>query len=76
MSHFKDHPAVIGYQIDNETFPNGVPTKYANAAFLERLKRRYQTPATINKTWWIVYRRDPLEIWHHLAPRDVRKKGA
>src|SRR6266567_5374841 len=29
VSHFKDHPAVIGYQIDNETFPTGVPTQYA-----------------------------------------------
>src|SRR5256884_135877 len=31
ISHFKDHPAVIGYQIDNETFPTGIPTRYMNA---------------------------------------------
>jgi beta-galactosidase len=35
--HFKDHPAVIGYQIDNETFPNGLSTPYADRAFRERL---------------------------------------
>ena len=37
--HFRDHPAVIGYQIDNETSPNGVATRYTTAAFIERLKR-------------------------------------
>src|SRR5216684_8488024 len=40
VSHFKDHPAVIGYQIDNETFPNGAATQYTNAAFLERIKNK------------------------------------
>src|SRR5947209_14255194 len=40
ISHFKDHPAVIGYQIDNETFPTNASTPYANAAFLERLKQK------------------------------------
>ena len=37
VRHFKDHPAVIGYQIDNETAPTGISTQYTNAAFLERL---------------------------------------
>ncbi len=41
VGHFKNHPAVIGYQIDNETFPNGVSTPYANAAFLDRLGIRF-----------------------------------
>ena len=31
VGHFKDHPAVIGYQIDNETFPTGVATPYTTA---------------------------------------------
>src|SRR5216684_571098 len=44
VSRFKDHPAVIGYQIDNETSPNGAPTRYTNAAFLERLKYKFKTP--------------------------------
>src|SRR5947199_8998624 len=42
VSHFKDHPAVIGYQIDNETAPTGVTTPYVNAAFVERLKEKYK----------------------------------
>ena len=51
IGHFKDHPAVIGYQIDNETFPTNVSTQYTNAAFLERLKQKYKTPETINEIW-------------------------
>jgi beta-galactosidase len=55
LSHFKDHPAVIGYQIDNETAPTGIPTPYMNAAFSDRLKQKYNTPETINKIWGLVY---------------------
>jgi beta-galactosidase len=70
VSHFKDHPAVIGYQIDNETFPNGVPTKYANAAFLERLKHKYETPATLNKIWGLAYWGQLIDTWDDLPPRN------
>ena len=70
LSHFKNHPAVIGYQIDNETFPNGVPTPYTNAAFLERLKQKYKTPETINKIWGLAYWGQLVNKWEDLPPRD------
>lgn len=70
VSHFKDHPAVIGYQIDNETFPTGVPTQYMNAAFLDRLKQKYKTPETINKVWGLVYWGQLVDRWEDLPPRD------
>ena len=70
VSHFKDHPAVIGYQIDNETAPTGVPTPYVNAAFLERLKQKYKTPETINKIWGLVYWGQLVDKWEDLPPRD------
>ncbi len=70
LSHFKDHPAVIGYQIDNETFPNGIPTQYMNAAFLERLKEKYKTPETVNKIWGLVYWGQLIDKWEDLPPRD------
>src|ERR1044071_6016153 len=55
IGHFKDHPAIIGYQIDNETFPTGVATRYTTAAFVARLKEKYGTPETINRIWGLVY---------------------
>jgi beta-galactosidase len=70
VRHFKDHPAVIGYQIDNETSPTGVPTKYMNSAFLERLQRKYKTPQTINKLWGLVYWGQLVDSWDDLPPRD------
>ena len=70
VSHFKNHPAVIGYQIDNETSPNGVPTRYAAAAFLARLKRKYETPATINRMWGLAYWGQLVDTWDDLPPRD------
>jgi beta-galactosidase len=70
VSHFKDHPAVIGYQIDNETFPNGVPTQYSNAAFLERLKKKFKTPDAMNKAWGLVYWGQLVDKWEDLPSRN------
>ena len=70
VSHFKDHPAVIGYQIDNETFPTEGPTPYMNAAFLERLKRKFKTPDAMNKAWGLVYWGQLVDTWDDLPPRD------
>jgi len=70
VSHFKDHPAVIGYQIDNETFPTGIPTQYTNSAFLERLKQKYKTPETINKIWGLAYWGQLVDRWEDLPPRN------
>jgi beta-galactosidase len=70
VSHFRDHPAVIGYQIDNETFPTGVPTPYMNNAFLQRLKEKYKAPETINKLWGLVYWGQLVDSWDDLPPRN------
>jgi beta-galactosidase len=70
VSQFKDHPAVIGYQIDNETFPTGVSTPYVNAAFLERLRQKYKTPETINKIWGLVYWGQLVDTWDALPSRN------
>jgi beta-galactosidase len=70
LKHFKDHPAVIGYQIDNETGPTDIPTQYMNAAFLDRLKRKYKTLETVNKIWGLVYWGQLVDKWEDLPPRD------
>src|SRR5215469_4477335 len=70
VTHFRDHPAVIGYQIDNETEPTGVPTPYVNVAFLQHLKREYKTPETLNKIWGLVYWGQLVDKWEDLPSRD------
>src|SRR6266700_2616953 len=70
VSHFKDHPAVIGYQIDNETGPTGVTSPYMNTAFLDHLKQKYRTPDTINKIWGLVYWGQLVDKWEDVPPPD------
>ncbi len=70
VGHFKDHPAVIGYQIDNETFPNGVSTPYTERAFVERLKRKYRTTDMLNRIWGLVYWGQLVDTWEDLPGRN------
>ena len=70
IGHFKDHLAVIGYQIDNETFPNGISTPYTAKAFRERLMRKYGSPAVLNQIWGLVYWGQLISDWDDLPPRD------
>jgi beta-galactosidase len=70
VSHFKDHPAVIGYQIDNETHPAGVSSANMQAMFVERLKNKYKTTDTINKMWGLVYWGQLVDKWDDFPPID------
>jgi beta-galactosidase len=70
VSHFKDHPAVIGYQIDNETAPTGATSQYMRKAFLERLRKKYGTPETINRIWGLAYWGQLVDKWEDLPPSD------
>ena len=70
VGHFKDHPAVIGYQIDNETYPNPVTTPYSNAEFVKRLRRKYETTEMLNKIWGLVYWGQLVDKWEDLPARD------
>jgi beta-galactosidase len=70
ISHFKDHPAVIGYQIDNETGPTGASSPYMEAEFLRRLKEKFRTPDEINRIWGLVYWGQLVDKWEDLPPPD------
>jgi len=70
VSHFKDHPAVIGYQIDNETAPTGATSLYMKDAFLKHLKKKYATPETINKIWGLAYWGQLVDKWEDLPPPE------
>ena len=69
VGHFKDHPAVIGYQIDNETGSTGVPTPYQEQAFLARLKENYRTTEILNRIWGLVYWGQLVDRWEDLPGR-------
>jgi beta-galactosidase len=70
LEHYKNHPAIIGYQIDNETGPTGAVTPYTTAAFLDHLKRKYKSPQTLNQIWGLTYWGQLVDTWEDLPPRN------
>jgi beta-galactosidase len=70
VSHFKDHPAVIGFQVDNETGPNGLPLPNVQRAFVEYLKQKFGTPQRLNQLWGFAYWGQLVNDWEEFPPRD------
>jgi beta-galactosidase len=70
VARFRDHPAVIGYQLDNETHPSGTADAHVQAAFRERLRRKFTTPETLNRAWGLNYWGQRVNSFEEVPPRD------
>jgi beta-galactosidase len=70
VGHFKDHPAVIGYQLDNETHASGTADLHVQELFREHVKRKFKTPAELNKAWGLNYWGQNIADFDELPPRD------
>jgi len=70
ISRYKDHPAVIGYQIDNETSPYGAAGPLVQKNFVEYLKKKYRTVDFLNRVWGFVYWGQLVQDWDEMPPRD------
>lgn len=68
ISHFKNHPAIIGFQIDNETHPPGFPTSHSQKLFTEYLQKKFQTPERLNRIWGLAYWGQLVRDWIELPP--------
>ena len=72
--HYKDHPAVIGWQIDNE-FNCHVDASFAesdHAAFRTWCKERYSTLDALNKAWGTPFWSQTYSAWEHVwLPRPT-----
>jgi len=69
-ARYKDHPAVIGFQVDNETGPNGLPLPHVQREFVERLEKKHTTPRALNKLWGLAYWGQLVDTWEEFPPRD------
>jgi len=67
---YKDNPAVIGYQIDNETSSSGAANSDVQAGFEEYLKAKFKTVDELNRVWGLNYWGQRLNDWTELPPRD------
>lgn len=70
ISRYKDHPAVIGYQIDNETSPYGAAGPLVQKNFVEYLQRKYRSVDFLNRVWGFVYWGQLVSGWEDFPPRD------
>lgn len=70
LAHFKDHPAIIGYQIDNETHPNSSSSRSMHADFLAYLKAKFGSVDRLNKLWGFAYWGQLVSGWEDFPPRE------
>lgn len=70
MAHYKDHPAIIGYQIDNETSYYHSAGPLVQKGFVDYLKKKFGSVQELNKVWGFVYWGQLVQDWDELPPRD------
>jgi beta-galactosidase len=68
--HYKNNPAIIGYQIDNETFSSYAANHDVQVGFENYLKSKFKTVEELNKIWGLNYWGQRLNDWTELPPRD------
>jgi len=63
IEHVKDHPAVIGYQVDNETKSYGTSGPNVQAAFVEAMKAKWPDLDALNDAWGLNYWSNRINRW-------------
>jgi len=66
LGRYHDHPAVIGFQVDNEPGPRLLYNADVFQLFLDWLCRRYGTIERLNQAWGLVYWSHRLAGWDEL----------
>jgi beta-galactosidase len=67
---FADHPAVIGYQIDNEAGLELLHNHGVVQGFVDHLRRTYGSVERLNELWGLTYWSHQLESWADLWAPD------
>ena len=68
--HYRNNPAVIGYQIDNETSSNETAGPNVQAGFIRYLQDKFGTVDRVNRIWGLVYWGQSLHDWSEVPPRN------
>jgi beta-galactosidase len=63
LEHIRDHPAIIGYQIDNETKSYGTSGPNVQAQFVAYMKVRYPSLDSLNKIFGLDYWSNRINNW-------------
>jgi beta-galactosidase len=70
VERYRDHPAVIGWQVDNEPGHKLFYNHSVFQGFLEYLRNRYGDVETLNTRWGLTYWSHRLSEWADLWPPD------
>lgn len=70
IARYVDHPAIIGFQVDNEPGLHVLHNEGVFAGFREYLREQYGTVAELNRQWGLVYWSHQLTDWSELWRPD------
>jgi beta-galactosidase len=70
VGRYVDHPALIGYQVDNEPGMELFHNRGAFETFVDRLRERYGDATTLSDRWGLVYWSHRLSRWDDLWVPD------
>lgn len=70
VAHYKDNPAVIGWQLDNETSSYDADNRDVFIGFQHYLEKKFVTPEALSKAWFLNYWGENLHTWEDLPTRD------
>ncbi|MCU7550645.1 beta-galactosidase [Chitinophagaceae bacterium LB-8] len=68
--HYAKHPAVIGFQVDNETLTRGAANPGFQKGFLDFVKGKFGTTQTLNKIWGLNYWGMAMDNWDEFPDRN------
>src|SRR5919109_2126872 len=68
--HYKNNPAIIGYQVDNETSSAEAANHDVQVGFVEYLQKKFKTIDALDKAWGLNYWGQRLYDWTEVPPRD------
>lgn len=63
LQHIKDHPAIIGYQIDNETKSYNTSGLNVQQLFVEYMKKKFHSLNLINSAFGLDYWSNRIDSW-------------
>ena len=70
VMHYRNNPAVIGWQIDNETASYGASNRDVFVGFVNHLKEKFGTVENLNKAWLLNYWGEDVNSWEDMPTRD------
>jgi beta-galactosidase len=74
VARYAGHPAVIGYQVDNEPGNEIIHNRGVFQRFVDHLRHTYGTVEALNEAWGLTYWSHRLSTWADLWTPDANRQ--